>query len=187
MNLIERAKNILLTPKTEWPVIASETATLSTLLTSYVIPLAAIPALASLLGGFTLNSSAGMKFIVSTAAVAYLSAILSYVITTYVVDFLANNFKSEKDLNKSAQLVAYSSTASWVAGILTIIPMIGWLASLAGGIYAIYLMYLGVGPMKKTPDDQKVIYMVIIFVVLIVVSMILASVLGMLFLAGSVV
>jgi hypothetical protein len=106
------------------------------------------------------------------------------VITAYVADMLANTFKSEKNLDKSAQLVAYSSTASWVASILSIIPVIGWLSSIAGGIYAIYLLYLGVGPIKKTPEDQRVIYIVIIVVVLIVASMILGSILGMFLLAG---
>ncbi len=183
MNLVERAKNILLTPKTEWPVIAGESDTLSSLLTSYVIPLATIPAIVPLLNGLVINKGSSMRFVITTALIVYVSAILSYVITTYVVDLLANNFKSEKDLNKSAQLVAYSSTASWVAGILGFIPVIGGMAGIAGGIYAIYLMYLGVGPMKKTPEDQKVIYMVIIFVVLIVASIIVGSVLSMLFLA----
>lgn len=184
MNLIERAKNILLTPKTEWPVIAGETATLSSLLTSYVIPLATIPAVASLLSGFVI-SMGSMQFVITTAIIAYATAILSYVITVYVVDLLAPTFKSEKNLNKSAQLVAYSSTASWVAGILTIIPFIGWLGSLAGGVYAIYLMYLGVGTMKNTPEDQKVIYMIVTFIVLIGISMLLGAVLGALFLTGA--
>lgn len=185
MNLIERAKNILLTPKTEWPVIAGETDTLSSLLTSYVLPLAAIPAVASLLSGLVISSAIGTQLAVTTAIIAYASAIISFVIVTYVVDFLAEKFKSEKDLNKSAQLVAYASTASWVAGILTIVPVIGALASLAGGIYAIYLMYLGVGSMKKTPEDQKVVYLVIIFVVLIAATILIGSLLGMLLLSSA--
>ena len=183
MNLVNRVKNILLSPKTEWPVIAGETASLSSLLTTYVIPVAAIPAMAALLGGFV--SGGSMRYTISTAIITYVSAILGYVITAYVVDLLANTFKSEKDLNRSAQLVAYSSTASWVAGILIIIPGLGTIGAIAGAIYAIYLMYLGVGPIKKTPEDQKVVYMVIIFVVLLAVSMVLGSVLGMLFLTSA--
>lgn len=172
MSLIDRAKNILMTPNTEWPVIAGETATLSSLLTTYVLPLAAIPAIATFLVGMS-----SMGYGIKSALITYISGILGFVITTYVVDFLAGNFKSEKDINKSAQLVAYSMTASWVAGILAIVPVIGWLASIAGAIYAIYLMWLGVGPMKKTPDDQKMIYMVITFVVLLGVSMVVGAVL----------
>jgi hypothetical protein len=119
----------------------------------------------------------GMGYGIKSAVTSYIGAIIGFVITTYVVDFLAGNFKSEKDINKSAQLVAYSMTASWVAGILVIVPVVGPLASLAGAVYAIYLMWLGVGPMKKTPDDQKIVYMVITFVVLVGVSLLAAAVL----------
>ncbi len=185
MNLIDRAKNILLTPKTEWVTIAGESATLSSLLTSYVLPLAAIPAVASVLSIMVLGMGVGIRFIVMSALIAYAIHIISFVVTAYVADMLASNFKSEKDLNKSAQLVAYSATASWVASILAIIPGVGMLSSLAGAIYAIYLLYLGVGPVKKTPDDQRVIYVVIICVVLIVASMVLGAVLGMFLLAGA--
>jgi hypothetical protein len=182
MNLIERAKNILMTPKTEWPVIAGETDTLTSLLTSYVVPLATIPAVAAVVSGLVI-SGGSMKYVITTAVISYASAIFGFVITSYVVDALAPTFKSEKNLDKSAQLVAYSSTASWVAGILTIIPILGALGSLAGGIYAIYLMYLGVGTMKNTPEDQKIVYMVIIFIVLVAATMAVAAVLGMLLLA----
>ncbi len=185
MNLVERAKNILLTPKTEWLTIAGETATVQSLLTSYVMPMALIPAAASVVSGMAIGLGTSTSFAIKSALMAYVMAIVSYLATTYVADFLANTFKSEKNLDKSAQLVAYSSTASWVASILSIIPVIGWLSSLVGAIYAVYLMYLGVGSIKKTPDDQRVIYVVVIIVVMIVISLILGSILGALLLAGS--
>lgn len=186
MNLVDRAKNILLTPKTEWVTIAGETATMQSLLTSYVLPMAAIPAAASVVSLMVVGLGTSTNFAIKSALIAYVMAVFSYVVTAYVADLLATAFKSEKNLDKSAQLVAYSATASWVASVLSIIPVIGWLSSLAGGIYAIYLMYLGVGPIKKTPDDQRVIYVIVICVVMIVVSMILGSILGALLLAGSI-
>jgi hypothetical protein len=50
MNLTDRAKNIVLQPKQEWQVIATESATTAQLYTSYVIPLAAIGPIASIIG-----------------------------------------------------------------------------------------------------------------------------------------
>src|SRR5712672_1610419 len=46
--LLERAKNILLAPKTEWPVIDAEPTTPAQLYTGYVVPLAAFAAAISL-------------------------------------------------------------------------------------------------------------------------------------------
>ena len=45
MALVDRVKNILLSPRTEWPVIDAEPATVASLYTGYIMPLAAIPAL----------------------------------------------------------------------------------------------------------------------------------------------
>jgi hypothetical protein len=42
MALIDRVKNILLTPKTEWPTIAGEAATLQSIFVGYVLILAAL-------------------------------------------------------------------------------------------------------------------------------------------------
>jgi len=49
--LIERVRKILLTPNTEWPVIAAEPTTTSQLYTNYILILAAIPALAGFIKG----------------------------------------------------------------------------------------------------------------------------------------
>src|SRR5215475_16184931 len=50
MNLVERVKAILLTPKEEWPVIDSETGDANYLFTNYVAILAAIPAVCTFIG-----------------------------------------------------------------------------------------------------------------------------------------
>jgi hypothetical protein len=185
MNLIQRAKNILVTPKTEWNVVAGETATLGSLLTGYVLPLSLIPAVAGFLGtmlfaGFFFGPVAGIVL----AVVSVIGSILAYVIGTYIIDALAPSFKSEKDLGRSAQLMAYSATAIWVAGVLSIIPLLGWLAALAGAAYSIYLMYLGLGPIKKTPEDQRVLYVIIAIVVYWVVNLIITMLIGGLIVAS---
>ena len=43
--LVARAKAMLLTPKTEWPVVATEPTTVAELYKGYIVPLAAIPAI----------------------------------------------------------------------------------------------------------------------------------------------
>ena len=58
MNLVERAKNIILKPKQEWQVIAAEPHTVPGLYTQYVMILAAIPAVAAFIG-FSLIGTSG--------------------------------------------------------------------------------------------------------------------------------
>ena len=91
---------------------------------------------------------------------------------------LAPNFGSEKDLNKSAQLVAYSGTPSYVAGLLSFIPVIGGLLKFAAWIYSIYIMYLGLGPLKKTVEDKKIIYLIVAFIVMVAIMLVISAILG---------
>ncbi|MCW5912546.1 MAG: YIP1 family protein [Cyclobacteriaceae bacterium] len=179
MNLIDRAKNILLTPKTEWPVIAGESATLSGIFTSYALPLIIVSSIGSLLSGvlFTGALGFGITYAIKAALITFIAATVSFFVSVYVVDWLAPQFNSEKDLNKSAQLVAYANTPSYLAGALTFIPVLNILIQFAGAVYAIYLIYLGLGPIKKTPEDKKVVYLIVTFVVLIGLSMLIGAIL----------
>lgn len=181
-SLIDRVKNILTNPKAEWEIINNEPATLQGLLTSYVIPLALLSAIATFLKFFVFSSVFGMAYALAYTVFAVVVTVLVFVIAVYVIDALAPSFKSEKDINKSAQLIAYAGTAGYVAGIFSFIPVIGGLLSLAGAVYSIYLFYLGVGPLKKTPEDQKVVYIIVYVLVSWVIYMVLFSVVaGILF------
>jgi hypothetical protein len=186
MNLIERVKNVLITPKTEWSAINTESDTLSGIITKYVLPLAAVGAICTFIGyafiGIDLGflRMKGMDWGIKMAISNIVSAIISVVVTSFVVDALAPSFGSEKNINKSAQLVAYGYTPAFVGALLNVIPAIAMIGGLFG-LYGIYLMYLGLGPLKKTPEDKKVIYLVVTIVVLIVVYLVVGSIMGAIF------
>lgn len=183
MNLIDRAKNILLTPKTEWDVINSETPDTQKITTTYVIPLVAIGAIAAFIGwgfigksyyGFALKSTElGIRY----ALIALIGGIASVFLMAFVVDALAPTFKSEKNFGKSFQLAAYSYTAGWVGAILNIIPSIAIVGSLFG-LYGLYLLYLGLPKLKKTPQDQITGYFVASLVAMIVASFVIGLILA---------
>lgn len=180
MNLIERVKAILLTPKTEWQVIDNEPATPPSLLTSYVLPMVLVSLVGSLITHFAFTPVfSGTNYLLASLIIAFLSAILGYYISTYVIDTLAPSFGSEKNLGKSAQLVGYSGTPGYIAGLLSFIPILGSFLAIAAWIYGIYIMYLGIGPLKKTPEDKKVIYLVVSYLVIIIVYFVLIAVLSM--------
>lgn len=178
MNLIERVKNILITPKTEWEVINGETATTQSLFMGYVLPLSLVAAVGSLLKGLLFAGVLGLKYFIIAGVIAFISSIVAFYVSVMIVDMLAPSFGSEKNMGKSAQLVAYSGTPSYIGGLLSFIPIIGLIVSLAAWAYGIYLMYLGIGPLKKTPEDKKVIYMIVAFLIMIVLYFVVAAILG---------
>ena len=182
MNLIERVKNILISPKTEWEVINNETATPASLLTGYVLPLAVVSAVGTILKYLMFTGpygvSYGMKFIIISAVIAFIASVVAFYLTVMIVDMMATSFNSEKNMGKSAQLVAYSNTPSYIGGLLSFIPVVGLLIAIAAWVYGIYIMYLGIGPIKKTPEDKKVVYMLVVYVIMIAIYFILIALLG---------
>jgi hypothetical protein len=178
MNIVDRAKNIILTPKTEWTAIAAEEPNVGQIISGYVIPLALIPAVAAMIGYGLIGRGPVSSFTwgIAMAIIGFVVALGGVYLTAYVVDMLAPNFGSQKNFGRAMQLVAYSYTPAWVAGILNIIPVLGVLV-LVASIYGLYLMYLGFPHTMKTPDEKVVVYMVVSIVVLIVVYFVLTALL----------
>jgi len=178
MNIVDRAKNIILTPKTEWTAIAAEEPNVGQIISGYVIPLALIPAVAAMIGYGLIGRGPVSSFTwgIAMAIIGFVVALGGVYLTAYVVDMLAPNFGSQKNFGRAMQLVAYSYTPAWVAGILIIVPVLGVLVLIAS-IYGLYLMYLGFPHTMKTPDDKVVVYMVVSIVVLVVVYFVLTALL----------
>ncbi len=179
--LIERAKNILLTPKTEWPVIAGETATTGGLYTNYVLILAAIPALASLIGMSGMGFGPfriGIGAALTASIVGYVLSLVLIYVYGFVINALAPTFGGQKDMMQALKTAVYASTAAWVAGIGGIIPALGWLLALAGAVYTIYLLYLGLPTTMKCPQDKAVGYTAVSVIIGIVLGWLASMVVG---------
>ena len=184
MDIINRVKNILITPKTEWVTIEAERLPSVQLLTSYLLILALIPAVCQFIGqGLIGTSVLGIK-VGGTIAWGLKSAITSYItmvggayLTAWVINLLATSFGSEKNFDQAFALVVYSYTPMYIAGVFYILPSLGIIATLAG-LYGLYILYTGLQPMMKTPADKTVVYFIVSLVCLIVVSLVLGAILG---------
>jgi hypothetical protein len=193
---IARARGILAAPRNEWPIAAAEPASIAGLYTTYIIWIAALPAIA----GFIKSSLLGTGFlgvVVRTPIGAGIGAmLLGYVLTlalayvmALIINALAGTFDGQKDMVQALKTVAYAWTAYWIAGIAVIIPWIGWLIALLGGIYSIYLLYLGLPHTMKCPPEKAGGYTALSVIVAIVLSwivgLIVAGVIGTAALGGA--
>jgi hypothetical protein len=170
MNLVDRIKNILLSPRAEWPKIAGEPATVQSLYVGYILILAAIAPLALLI------RSGGAA--IAAAVAQYVIALVITYVMALIVDLLAPTFSGTKDFTQSLKLVAYSYTAPWVAGVFLLLGgTIGGLIGLVAAIYAWYTFYLGVPSLKKCPPDKAVGYTIVVVLCGIVLAIVLGGVL----------
>ena len=183
-NLIQRVINIIIKPKEEWRVIASEKPDTTKLLVGYALILAAIPAIASFIKfgvigvtywGYTSRSIAGG---IQYGLVQLLSALIGVYILAWIIDLLAPSFDSKKDFGRSLQLAVYSTTPQWLAGILLILGTSMSILVLVIGLYAIYLLAVGMPVIKETPKEKVVGYVVVTIIAMIVLTFVVALIIG---------
>jgi hypothetical protein len=181
--LIERAKNICLSPQTEWPKIAEEQTSVGSIFTGYVMILAAIGAIATIIGS-AIGGAMGMTFGLVAAIAGYVIGLVVIFIASLIVNALAPTFDGTKNPVNAMKVVAYSMTPGWLAGIFNIIPIVGGIIVLIASLYGIYLMYLGLSPNMKNPHDKSIGYTALVIVCYIVLFMILSFVMMGLLVGG---
>jgi hypothetical protein len=194
--IFSRIKAILASPQTEWPVIAAEPATTAGLFRNYIAIVAALPVLAHFIKGSLIGYGAWGAHMHTPVGMGLVGLLLHYVlmlVVTYVmaliVDALAPGFGGQKDPVQALKVVAYAWTASWVAGIAVILPWLGWLVALAGAVYGIYLLYLGLPHTMRCPAERSGAYTAVTVIIAIVLSwivgLVLASVFGVAVFSGT--
>jgi hypothetical protein len=175
MDLIQRAKNITLTPKTEWDVIAGETTSIAELYKTYIIPLSAIGVIASFIGMTMIGLGFGyrMSFLdgLMNALVSYIFGLVGVYVLALIIDALAPSFGGEKNQIQALKVVTYSAIPVWIASILQIIPALGLLVLLVA-CYGLYLLYLGLPVLMKAPKEKAVGYTVVVILCAIVLGVV---------------
>lgn len=175
--LVARVTTILASPRTEWLVVADEPVTARDIYTRYVAALAAIPPIAnfingSLIGQDSFGNHHQVPFGVGIPLMlaAYVLALVITYVMALIVDALASTFDGQKNQIQAIKCVAYSSTAIWISGALLIVPGVGWLAMLAGGIFSVFLLRLGLSPTMKSPKKRVDSYTAVSSLIALILS-----------------
>jgi hypothetical protein len=183
MNLVDRVKRILLSPRTEWEVIDAEQTTPAALYTGYIVPLAAIGPIAQLIGFTVFGIPLPMGTYRVPLGSALTGALVRYVLMlagTYllalIIDALAPTFNGQRNQIQALKVAAYSSTAAWVAGVFVLIPWLGVLGIV--GLYSLYLLYLGLPVLMKAPQEKALPYTAVVILAAIVLFMVVGVIAG---------
>jgi hypothetical protein len=173
-SLIDRVKGILMQPAAEWTLIETEPASVASLYTRYVLLLAAIPAIALAIGFARFSATWAIRL----AITQYVAALVSVYVLALIINALAPQFGGQQSQTQALKVAVYSSTAAWVAGVFNIIPALSVLA-LLGGLYSLYLLFVGLPRLMKAPADRAMGYTVVTIICAIVVWVLVAYVSGL--------
>lgn len=179
MNLVDRAKKMILTPRSEWEAIDLESTTTAELYKGYIVLLAAIGPLASLIGlsvfGIRIPFLGAIHYsfmaALSTAILSYVFALIGVFLIALVIDALAPTFGGQKNPTQAFKVAAFFNTPGWIAAIFNIVPQLGILAVLAL-FYSLYLLYLGLPILMKTSKEKAIGYTVAVVVCAIVIAVV---------------
>ena len=195
--IVERVKQIILSPRETWETIKTEETTVTGLFKEYLLLLAAIPAGAMFLGnwivGFWVPKGTPWLVPIFSKAIRFSfgkslsSAILWYLLTIagiwlvgMIISYIAPRFGSSHDDVKGFKVAVYTFTPFLAVGILFLIPTLQIVAALAG-LYGIYLMYIGLPIVMETPKEKSLAYFITIAVAIILISLIIGAIQTLIF------
>jgi hypothetical protein len=184
MNIVERVKNILLTPAKEWETIKAEPLSTNQIYSQYVAIMALIPFVSQFLERAVIGINLGYERVhfpiantFGFALVGYILSLVGVYIGALIIDALAPSFGSKKDLNGSLKIAAFSPTAVWTVTIVTWIPGL-WFIGLFG-LYSLYLLYLGIKSIKEPAEDKLLGYFIVVILAMICIYAAISAIAGL--------
>jgi hypothetical protein len=179
--LIGRVLNLLLHPAETWDVIEAEPATIEGLYRTWVLPLAAIPAVCRAIGlfGFRGIQIFGIRYqpsfvaTIGDAVATYALTLISVYLLALIIDQFAPQFGGERSRTQAFKVAAYSGTAAWVAGVFLLLPTAGGLLTALGALYSLYLLYLGLPKLMRSSPAYALNYFALVLVAAIIMAVLM--------------
>lgn len=163
MDIVARAKRLIIRPREEWRTIAGEPSDTASLFKNYVMPMSAIPVVAGFIGlaifarmfaAVVPGLSVGTLLV--QGVVSYILGLAGVWVFGKIVQALAPRFGGTGEEAPAMKLAAYSPTASWLAGVFAIVPPLAALTLL--GLYSLYILYAGVPIVARVPENRTLVF-----------------------------
>jgi hypothetical protein len=114
--------------------------------------------------------------VVASVVVEFALAVATLYFVPQILASLAPSFGGTNNPLNALKLYVFAATPAWIGMALAVIPVLGWLAALAGGIYAIYLFWQHFADAMSIPADKKVGYVVVAVITLVVIEFVIGMI-----------
>lgn len=184
-DIVARAKGLIMQPAQEWRAIAAEPADTGSLILGYAAPLSLIPTVVGLIAAWLLGAALlpriGIGSLLLHGVARYILGLAALWVIGKLIQTLAPKFGGVDDEVSAMKLSVYSPTASWLASIFMLIPIVGLLFVLVGLIYSIYLFYTGAPVVVRIPANKVLPFTITVaicaIVLFVLVGWVIASLL----------
>ena len=117
--------------------------------------------------------------LIVTLFISLIMAIAGLAVATFVFNWMAGIFAGKPDVSRAFAAVTLALIPAWILGIIgALIPGVGFLVSLAGGIVALVFLYRIMPLALSIPDDKRVAHFISSLLVIIILQMIIGYIVG---------
>ena len=170
MKIVNQAKDLVFNPKGAMEKLKDEKVETKDIV--IYLAIVGIPTFLGVLLGYGFFWWGGFGGLIgyafALAIITYILSIIGIVVFGFILNALAKNFKTKENKMQAMKLVSYAATPWLLLGILNIFPGFGFI-SLVGGLYGLYILYLGIPILMGTPKEQQMPYFIVGLIVYIVV------------------
>jgi|GEM_PF-1940248 hypothetical protein len=180
---LSNAKEIVLHQEAEWTRVMSDESERQNLLRygmtlifiAYTLRFLLSLLFSTLISAFVPYST---LYMVSSVIIEFALAMAALYFVPQILAALAPNFGGKNDSLNALKLYVFAATPAWLGMALVVIPVIGWLAAIAGGVYGIYLFWQHLPDALGVPADKKVGYVILAIVVVGAIQLVIGAIGG---------
>jgi Yip1 domain len=171
-------KGGLLDPENTWKSFLAESPSwqqTATVLTGplLVANVALTVVFSRMIGGYSAYGLQGSWF--SALVLGLAAAAAAVAITAAVFNFFAGTFSGTPNFSRAFAGVSLAAIPSWVAGAIgAIIPFVGFLLALAGGILTLIYLYRIMPLALNVAQDKRIVHYVVSLLVIMVINFVIA-------------
>jgi hypothetical protein len=169
-SILSRAQLILTQPKSCWDVIAQGSADAKSIVISYALPLLCVQAVCQ----FLMTAVIGISTPFGTMRAPFFSSLVGQIVMLVIftgaifimgriVTIVAPKFGGRSDYNKAVGWLAYSQTASVLASVVALLPIIGFTSILAL-LYGVYVAFQGINRMTGVEGTNRFAFLLVLAV-----------------------
>jgi hypothetical protein len=180
--VIATAKSVMLDPGSFWEKASSDTDSITAIYMNYLVYIAGIAAL----GQFLQFVSFGFVSALMLAIVFWACSLAAIYVVSLAARWLARKYDGNTTQENALRWIGYSWTPSCIGSALGFLPGIGWLVGLAGGVYGIYVSWIGISDMMKVSQDKHLVFYLSLIVAMIFIGVLFSVMLMFLGLSATV-
>ena len=177
MQTLRRIVYLIFRPKAEWDLIAEEKTTVQAMLRSYILPLALLAPIATVIGMKTFDREwdsmhgylVRSEHILAAGAATFVAIVGSIFALAAIFALVAPMFGGARDYRAALKVATYGAIPTMLAGATLVLPVMA-LIGLLGSCHTLFLLWLGGQRVLNVPPDEGAEFVAISLVLLALVS-----------------